>query len=379
MGSRARQPPGPGLCTTGRPLTYVWTAGREGRAPRHGCPQVWRGSRLRVLALATVLVVEHNRRHRRAGRPTSVVSTRAPRHAAPAPGRHRQPPSLPLGTRRAIAATLVLLATGSAAIGVARAADAPAQVNGSLAAVSGARSGAPPAGTPSESHGGAAAPSAATPTAELSASRSKAKATSSARPTSPTALPTAPQPAVPDRGSGRLTPVLVPGDDTRGRGRVVTYAFQVEEGLGIDKKAAARTVGQTLRDPKGWQKQDGVRFVQVTPEELKKGTKPTLTIALVSPDKTDQMCKPLSTDGTWSCANHDTAVLNYRRWATATPTYAGRGEDYRTYQINHEVGHELGHPHVGCGGKGQLAPVMLQQSKGLQGCRPNIHPTVTRG
>lgn len=335
---------------------------------------MWRGSPLRGSALATLLVVEQTRRHRRAGRPTSVVSTRTPRHAAPAPGRHRQPPSLPLGTRRAIAATLVVLATGSAAIGVARAADAPAQVNGSLAAVSGAIRGgpAPAAATPSEAHSEAATPSSPTPTPELSASRSTAKAT-------PSAKPTASQTAVPDRGNGRLTPVLVPGDDTRGKGRVVTYAFQVEEGLGIDKVAAARTVGQTLRDPKGWQKQDGVRFVQVTPEELKKGARPKLTIALVSPDKTDQMCKPLSTDGTWSCANHDTAVLNYRRWATATPSYAGRGADYRTYQINHEVGHELGHPHVSCGGKGRLAPVMLQQSKGLQGCRPNIYPTVTRG
>jgi hypothetical protein len=42
--------------------------------------------------------------------------------------------------------------------------------------------------------------------------------------------------------------------------------------------------------------------------------------------------------------------------------------------VNHETGHWLGHGHLGCGGAGRLAPVMMQQSKGLDGCKHNPWP-----
>ncbi len=43
--------------------------------------------------------------------------------------------------------------------------------------------------------------------------------------------------------------------------------------------------------------------------------------------------------------------------------------------VNHETGHWLGKGHARCPGKGRLAPVMMQQSKGTHGCRFNPWPT----
>jgi Protein of unknown function (DUF3152) len=45
--------------------------------------------------------------------------------------------------------------------------------------------------------------------------------------------------------------------------------------------------------------------------------------------------------------------------------------------VNHEVGHWLGFGHSRCSGAGRLAPVMQQQSIGLEGCTFNPWPLPT--
>lgn len=82
-------------------------------------------------------------------------------------------------------------------------------------------------------------------------------------------------------------------------------------------------------------------------------------------------------DSMWSCRVGPNVVINFDRWQNASPSWnAGGGslEDYRAMVINHETGHWLSFGHLHCGGAGQPAPVMQQQSIDLQGCTFNPWP-----
>jgi hypothetical protein len=76
-----------------------------------------------------------------------------------------------------------------------------------------------------------------------------------------------------------------------------------------------------------------------------------------------------------SCWNGGRSVLNLRRWLLGDDSYGEDVARYRVYQVNHEVGHGLGHTHVTCPGAGKRAPVMLQQTYGLQGCTAWPYPS----
>ena len=171
--------------------------------------------------------------------------------------------------------------------------------------------------------------------------------------------PPSPVPVV-QTGDGRLE--VAPGTSARaGEGALTTYVVQVEGGLGVEPGAFAAAVEETLGDSRSWAARRAVQRIDDEDEA-------DLRVVLASPALTDQLCAPLDTGGYFSCANGAIAVLNVARWLRGAPSYAGALEDYRAYVVNHEVGHTLGLGHADCPGRGQVAPVMLQQTKGLEGC-----------
>ena len=199
-------------------------------------------------------------------------------------------------------------------------------------------------------------------------------------PDPPTATPAAASSSSADRTTTTLDGnAIVPTDRfvvASGDGPVVgapgplrRYAVAVEEGIPIDPAAFAQLVESVLGDPRGWTAAGDVGLQRV-------GTEATadFRIHLATPATTDAHCAPLVTEGETSCRNGPEVMLNLVRWLEGAAASGLPLDAYRQYMISHEVGHALGHGHVGCPGPGQPAPIMLQQTLGLQGCAPNPWP-----
>nr|WP_223838148.1 DUF3152 domain-containing protein [Streptomyces venezuelae] len=160
-----------------------------------------------------------------------------------------------------------------------------------------------------------------------------------------------------------------------GKGKVVRYRVDVEQGLGMDGQLFAEAVQRTLNDDRSWA-HNGVRtFERVPSGEVE------FVITLASPGTTGIWCAKSDLDTTVdnvSCdsASTDRVMINAFRWAQGSQTYGPQAMfAYRQMLINHEVGHRLGNGHVSCRTPGALAPIMQQQTKSLDidgiRCRPN--------
>lgn len=170
--------------------------------------------------------------------------------------------------------------------------------------------------------------------------------------------------AVPAKANGTFA--VAAGESLRaGTGSLVQYQVEVEDGLPINTHAFAKAVDRTLADPRGWTRH-GYAFERVE--------QATRRIVLASPQTVDRLCAPLQTRGEVSCRNGDLVVINAKRWVLGAASYAGDLKGYRTYVVNHEVGHSLGLTHQSCPAAGRPAPVMLQQTLGLGGCLKNPWP-----
>jgi hypothetical protein len=149
--------------------------------------------------------------------------------------------------------------------------------------------------------------------------------------------------------------------------RTVTYSVATRGSVRASLSTFKRLAQETYDDPRGWRAM-GVRFKPVS-------SGGDFTLVLSQASKVPSFSSACST--TYSCRVGRHVVINETRWQQATPTWDDKGgslRDYRHMVINHETGHWLGRGHARCGGRGQLAPVMQQQSKGLAGCRINPWP-----
>lgn len=151
---------------------------------------------------------------------------------------------------------------------------------------------------------------------------------------------------------------------------LLTYSIEVETGIdpSIVTLAGFRSeVAAILKDQRGWTGKGIARF-----EEVSSGA--DVHILLARPATVDRNCLPLRTGGRLSCRNGRRLNLNLDRWTSAVAHWTAPLDLYRAYLINHEMGHYLGFGHVSCPGRGQPAPVMMQQTKSLGACVANGWP-----
>jgi hypothetical protein len=149
--------------------------------------------------------------------------------------------------------------------------------------------------------------------------------------------------------------------------RTVTYRIETRGRITTSVREFARLAAQTYADPRGW-RNAGVAFKRV------KGPS-AFSLVLAEASWLPRFSSVCSVQ--WSCRAGRFVVINQVRWKYASPSWNAAGKslrDYRHLVVNHETGHWLGHGHLGCSGPGRLAPVMMQQSKGLAGCRHNPWP-----
>jgi len=145
---------------------------------------------------------------------------------------------------------------------------------------------------------------------------------------------------------------------------MIEFSIEVGDDLNLDRAELVDFVAETLSDDRSWiGRGAGFRLVD---------TGGLFTFVVAAPGDVDRMCRPLQTLSHYSCARNGWIAINSDRWFGATDDWPGDISTYRRYLINHEIGHYIvGAGHRNCPGPGELAPIMMQQTKGLHGCAPN--------
>ncbi|MEU4530740.1 DUF3152 domain-containing protein [Micromonospora ureilytica] len=208
----------------------------------------------------------------------------------------------------------------------------------------------------------------------------------SADPSPADVVPSSPPPllrvpgAVPSAGTGRFGHDVRSGPVLGRAGELRRYRVAVESGSDEDAAEFAQAVQVALAGPGSWVDSGRLRLQQVP------GAAPRdFTVYLATARTAGRMCAEGGVDirvggrPYTSCRAPGKVIINLDRWRLSVPHFVSAGVPlsvYRTYVVNHEVGHQLGHRHERCPGAGRPAPVMMQQTLFLDGCRVNPWPYV---
>lgn len=193
-----------------------------------------------------------------------------------------------------------------------------------------------------------------------------------ARTPGPKPTPTSTKIDVPATGPGTFVTARASGSKVGRGAKLLRYTVQVETGIDISAAQAANEIADILAARRGWTR-NGVASFQL----VGAGEPYDLKVMIATPGTADALCWTgiqQDTHGEYNCEVPGGVVVNLRRWVDGSPTFDGPIHDYRTLIVNHEMGHFLGYTHETCAGPGQLAPVMMQQIKGLFGCKANAWP-----
>ena len=151
------------------------------------------------------------------------------------------------------------------------------------------------------------------------------------------------------------TPTVGTGEQRR------TYTIEVEDGVQTPEQdqVFAAAVDATLADPRSWIGGGNFSLTRIDSGD------PDFRISLTSQQtvRAPDQCGwevPLEA----SCFNGwaGRVLINDARWVRGAMSFNGDITAYRSYAVNHEVGHALGMRHQPCPANGAPAPVMMQQS-----------------
>lgn len=184
--------------------------------------------------------------------------------------------------------------------------------------------------------------------------------------------------AVPSAGTGSFGYDARSGPVLGRAGELRRYRVAVESGSNEDAADFALAVRTALAGPGSWVDSGRLRLQQVPGDAPR-----DFTVYLATAQTAGRMCADGGVDirvggrPYTSCRAPGRVIINLDRWRLSVPHFVSAGVPlavYRTYVVNHEVGHQLGHRHERCPGAGRPAPVMMQQTLFLNGCRVNQWP-----
>jgi hypothetical protein len=143
-----------------------------------------------------------------------------------------------------------------------------------------------------------------------------------------------------------------------------TYSIEFDKDIIINTNLVIKKITSVLEDKRGW-KRLGYNFYH-------KDKNPKFKIKIVKEEKIIKACKFSGL----SCADMstNTIYINIKRWRNGSKRSKLSLDDYRTYILNHEIGHLIGRDHVQCNKSGSKVAVMVQQTLGISDCKPNPWP-----